>query len=60
MKGGDCFMNSRKSIKAIGIAVTIITLSMTLITDWVNGKKMEEKIEEKVLEALAKMNKGEP
>lgn len=53
-------MNSRKSIKAIGIAVTIITLSMTLITDWVNGKKMEEKIEEKVLEALAKMNKGEP
>lgn len=40
-------------IKGIGIAATAIGMGATLITDWVNEKKMDEKIEEKVNEALA-------
>lgn len=40
-------------IKGIGIAATAIGMGTTLITDWVNEKKMDEKIEEKVNEALA-------
>lgn len=41
-----------KWIKILGIAATVVGMGMTLITDWVNDKKMNEKIEEKVLEAL--------
>lgn len=43
-----------KLIKILGIAATAIGMGVTLITDWVNDKKMDEKIEEKVNEALAK------
>lgn len=46
-------MNS-KLIKILGIAATAIGMGATLITNWVDGKKMDEKIEEKVNEALAK------
>ena len=47
-------------IKVIGIAATIIGMGTTFITDWVNEKKMDEKIEEKVNKALArKENEGE-
>ena len=44
-------------IKILGVAATIIGMGATLLTDWVNDKKMDEKIAEKVLEAIAK--KGE-
>jgi len=37
-------------IKILGIAATVIGMGATLITDWVNDKKIEEKINE----ALAK------
>lgn len=43
-----------KLIKILGIAATVIGMGATLITDWVNDKKMDEKIEEKINEALAK------
>lgn len=43
-------------IKGIGLAATVVGLGATLITDWVNEKKMDEKIEEKVNEALAIQN----
>ena len=43
-------------IKILGIAATAIGMGATLITDWVNDKKMDEKIEEKINEALAKIN----
>lgn len=46
-------MNSTM-IKILGIAATAIGMGTTLITDWVNEKKMDEKIEEKVNEAVAK------
>lgn len=45
-----------KLIKILGIAATVIGMGATLITDWVNDKKMDEKIEEKINEALANRN----
>jgi len=51
-------MNS-KLIKILGIAATAIGIGATLVTDWVNDKKMDEKIEQKVIEALTKINERE-
>ena len=42
-------MTNGKIIKTIGIA-----FGVNILTDWVNEKKMDERIEEKVNEALAK------
>ena len=47
-------MKNKNFIKAIVIAVTVIGFGVSILTDWVNEKKMDEKIEEKVNEALAK------
>lgn len=44
-------------IKILGVAATVIGMGATLLTDWVNDKKMDDKIAEKVLEAITK--KGE-
>ncbi len=41
-------------IKRIGIAATVISIGATIIRDWVGEKKMDETIEEKVNEALAR------
>ena len=49
--------NKSKWIKAIGVAATVIGVGVNLITDWVNEQKMDEKIEEKVSEALARRDK---
>lgn len=43
-----------KMIKVLGLTVSIIGVATTLLSDWVNEQKMDEKIEEKVNEALAK------
>lgn len=51
--------NKSKWIKAIGVAATVIGVGVNLITDWVNEHKMDEKIEEKVSEALARRDKDE-
>lgn len=51
-------MNS-KMIKAIGMAATIIGIGVNLLTDWVDEQKMDEKIEAKVNEALAKKDEAE-
>ncbi len=40
-------------LKILGIAATVIGAGATLLTDWVDERKMEEKIEEKIGEALA-------
>lgn len=45
-------MNSNL-LKIIGLAASIIGAGATLVSDFVNDKKMEEKIDEKVKEALA-------
>lgn len=47
-------------VKVLGIVATVIGMGATLITDWVDEKKMDEKIEERVNEAFAKReNKDE-
>ena len=51
-------MNS-KLIKILGMVATAIGMGATLVTDWVNNKKMDETIENKVMEALTKLNKKE-
>lgn len=51
--------NKSKWIKAIGVAATVIGVGVNLIIDWVNEQKMDEKIEEKVNEALAQRDKDE-
>lgn len=48
-------MNS-KLVKVLGLAATVVGVAATLVTDWVNEQKMDEKIEEKVNEALARRN----
>lgn len=59
MKGGTAMNITDKAniIKILGVAATVIGMGATLLTDWVNEKKMDERIAEKVLEAIAK--KGE-
>ena len=59
MKGGTAMNITDKAniIKVLGVAATVIGMGATLLTDWVNDKKMDEKIAEKVLEAITK--KGE-
>lgn len=52
-------MINGKLIKVLGIAATVIGMSATLVTDWVNDKKMDEKIQEKVNEAFAKRDEEE-
>lgn len=53
-------MKQRFSLKAIGIVATVIGFGVTLLTNWVDDKKMDEKIDEKVNEALAARNEEEP
>ena len=48
-----------KMIKVLGLTASIIGVAATLLSDWVNERKMDEKIEEKVNEALAKRNDEE-
>jgi len=52
-------MINGKLIKVLGIAATVIGMGATLVTDWVNDKKMDEKILEKVNEAFAKRDEEE-
>ncbi len=48
-----------KLIKVLGLTATVIGVAATLVTDWVNEQKMDEKIEAKVNEALAKRDDEE-
>lgn len=51
--------NKSKWIKSVGVAAAVFGVGVNLITDWVNEQKMDEKIEEKVSEALARRDKDE-
>ncbi len=42
-----------KIVKIIGLIATVAGVGVNLLSDWVDEKKMDEKIEEKVNEALA-------
>ena len=51
MKGGKNFM---KKLKVFGIVATIVGIAGSMLSNWVDEQKMDEKIEEKVDEAFAK------
>ena len=50
-------MINGKIVKILGIVATVVGMGATLLTDWVNEKKMDKKIYEKVNKAFAKLNK---
>ena len=53
-------METSKVVKIIGFAATAIGVVATLLSEWANEKKMDQKIEEAVNEALTtKENKDE-
>jgi hypothetical protein len=41
-------------IKIAGLVATVVGIGATLLSEWVNDKKTDEKIEKKIIEALAK------
>lgn len=46
-------------IRFIGFGAAILGMGVNLLSDWVNEKKMDEKIEEKVNEAMSRKDKEE-
>lgn len=46
-------MTNGKMVKILGIVATVVGIGATLLTDWVNEKKIEGRIDEKINEALA-------
>lgn len=44
---------NKNTIKFIGVAATLLGMGATLVSNWVGEKQMDEKIAEKVAEALA-------
>ena len=49
-------MNNSKLVKILGLVGTVGGVAMTLLTDWVNEKKMDEKINECIDAKLAALN----
>lgn len=45
-------MKTSKLIKVLGVVATVIGAGASIVTEFVNEKKMDEKIAEKVAEAL--------
>lgn len=52
-------MINAKMVKILGIVAATVGTGATLLTDWVNEKKMEEKIDERINEKLAALNDEE-
>ena len=52
-------MNNSKLIKILGLVATVGGVAMTLLTDWVNEKKMDEKINECIDAKLAALSDDE-
>lgn len=52
-------MNNSKLIKILGMVATIGGVAATLLTDWVNEKKMDEKIDETINAKLAALDDEE-
>ena len=49
-------MNNSKLVKILGLVATVGGVAATLLTDWVNEKKMDEKINECIDAKLAALN----
>lgn len=50
-------MFNGKTIKIIGLIATVVGMGASLVTDYVNEKKTDTKIAEKVNEAVANLKK---
>lgn len=48
-----------KLIKVIGIATTLIGMGASFLSNWVENKQLDAKIDKKVNEALSKKDKEE-
>lgn len=48
-----------KLLKALGLAATLIGFGATMLSDYVKDRQLDETIEEKVNEALAKRKEEE-
>lgn len=52
-------MNNSKLVKILGLVATVGGVAMSLLTDWVNEKKMDEKINECIDAKLAALSDDE-
>lgn len=52
-------MNNSKLVKILGLIATVGGVAATLLTDWVNEKKMDEKINECIDAKLAALSDDE-
>lgn len=52
-------MNNSKLVKILGLVATVGGIAATLLTDWVNEKKMDEKINECIDTKLAALSDDE-
>lgn len=52
-------MINANMVKILGLVAATVGMGATLLTDWVNEKKMEEKIDECINEKLAALNDEE-
>ena len=50
-------MDNQKLIKILGISASVIGMGATLLTDYVNDKKSDEKIKKMIDKALTERNK---
>lgn len=50
---------STNLVKILGIVATAVGMGATLLSDWVNEKKMDERIDEKLNERLAELESKE-
>lgn len=46
-------MKNDKLIKIIGIAATVVGVGVSLVSNWVNDKNLDMKVDEKIAKALA-------
>lgn len=52
-------MDNSKLVKILGLVATVGGVAATLLTDWVNDKKMDEKINECIDAKLAALSDDE-
>lgn len=52
-------MNNSKLVKILGLVATVGGVAMSLLTDWVNEKNMDEKINECIDAKLAALSDDE-
>ena len=52
-------MTKSNVIKVLGMVTTVVGMAASLLSNWVSEQKMNERIDEKVNEALAKRDEDE-